>query len=279
RAAMPSARSDAGSAVLNGILYVIGGEGDQGVLSSVEAYDPLMDTWAEKAPLPVALGYSPGMAATFNGRIYVAGGYNAADNELSNAVYVYDPTSDSWSAVSSMPTARQSDGVAAVGGKLYVLGGYAGNPDITADVDAFTPDCSPIPTPSPTPTATATFTPTPTATATFTPTPTATAAFTSTPTPTFTPTPTATATATATFTPTPTATATPTPTSTPTPTPTPAHVYAAQVQPPINADGSSVFTVKRDVVPVKFTLTDNGSPTCDLPPATIVVTRTAGGTP
>src|SRR5207248_985293 len=103
RAAMPSARSDAGSAVLNGILYVIGGEGDQGVLSSVEAYNPLMDTWAEKAPLPVALGYSPGMAATFNGRIYVAGGHNAADNELSNAVYVYDTTSDSWSAVSTMP--------------------------------------------------------------------------------------------------------------------------------------------------------------------------------
>ena len=29
---------------------------------------------------------------------------------------------------------------------------------------------------------------------------------------------------------------------------------------------------------MKFTLIDNGSPTCDLPPATIVVTRTAGGT-
>jgi len=38
-----------------------------------------------------------------------------------------------------------------------------------------------------------------------------------------------------------------------------------------------VFTVRRGVVPVKFTLTDNGSPTCDLPPATIAVTRTAGG--
>jgi hypothetical protein len=32
------------------------------------------------------------------------------------------------------------------------------------------------------------------------------------------------------------------------------------------------------VVPVKFTLTDFGSPTCALPPATITVTRTAGGT-
>jgi hypothetical protein len=52
----------------------------------------------------------------------------------------------------------------------------------------------------------------------------------------------------------------------------------AQIQPPINADGSSVFTVRRGVVPVKFTLTCDGSPTCDLPPGTIAVTRPAGGT-
>jgi hypothetical protein len=38
-----------------------------------------------------------------------------------------------------------------------------------------------------------------------------------------------------------------------------------------------VFTVRRGVVPVKFRLTDFGSPTCTLPPATIAVTRTAGG--
>ena len=54
--------------------------------------------------------------------------------------------------------------------------------------------------------------------------------------------------------------------------------YAAQVQQPINADGTSVFNVRRGVVPVKFTLTLNGVATCDLPPATIAVTRTAGGT-
>ena len=39
-----------------------------------------------------------------------------------------------------------------------------------------------------------------------------------------------------------------------------------------------MFTVRRGVVPVKFTLTDFGSPTCILPPATIVVTRTSGDT-
>lgn len=53
--------------------------------------------------------------------------------------------------------------------------------------------------------------------------------------------------------------------------------FAATVQQPINANGTSVFTVRRGVVPVKFTLTQNGTSTCTLPPATIAVTRTAGG--
>jgi hypothetical protein len=38
-----------------------------------------------------------------------------------------------------------------------------------------------------------------------------------------------------------------------------------------------VFNGRRGVVPVKFTLTLGGVATCNLPPATIAVTRTAGG--
>jgi hypothetical protein len=56
-----------------------------------------------------------------------------------------------------------------------------------------------------------------------------------------------------------------------------APAYAGQVQPPINPDGTSTFNVRRGVVPVKFNLTLGGVATCDLPPATIAVTRTAGG--
>jgi len=59
-------------------------------------------------------------------------------------------------------------------------------------------------------------------------------------------------------------------------TPTPS--YTAQIQQPINSDGTSIFNVRRGVVPVKFTLTQSGVQTCTLPPATIAVTRTAGGT-
>lgn len=54
-------------------------------------------------------------------------------------------------------------------------------------------------------------------------------------------------------------------------------ICVAQIQPPINADGSSIFNAKRGVIPVKFRLNCNGNSTCDLAPATIAVTRTAGG--
>jgi len=53
--------------------------------------------------------------------------------------------------------------------------------------------------------------------------------------------------------------------------------YTAAIQQPINSDGSSVFNVRRGVVPVKFTLTQNGQLTCDLPPATIALYRTGTG--
>ena len=55
-------------------------------------------------------------------------------------------------------------------------------------------------------------------------------------------------------------------------------IYRASVQQPINADGSSVFSTKRGVVPVKFAVTQYGTqPSCALP-ATIAIARIAGGT-
>jgi hypothetical protein len=53
--------------------------------------------------------------------------------------------------------------------------------------------------------------------------------------------------------------------------------YQAQVQQPINADGTSVFSAKRGVIPIAFKLTSDGASTCQLPPATISVFRTSGG--
>ena len=52
--------------------------------------------------------------------------------------------------------------------------------------------------------------------------------------------------------------------------------YDAHIHPPINSDGSSVFSAKRGVVPVKFTVTRDEVPVCTVADATISVVRTAG---
>jgi hypothetical protein len=56
-------------------------------------------------------------------------------------------------------------------------------------------------------------------------------------------------------------------------------IYSAQVQQPINSDGSSIFNAKKGVVPVKFSLTAANMSTCSLPTATIVLTRLSGSSP
>jgi hypothetical protein len=60
---------------------------------------------------------------------------------------------------------------------------------------------------------------------------------------------------------------------------TTASPYKAVVQPPIKSDGSSIFKTNRGVVPVKFTLSVNDATTCQLPAATISLTRASGATP
>ena len=56
------------------------------------------------------------------GKIYVTGG--SYQTEPVNSVYVYDPQADTWTQLASMSIARRLHTSAAVGGKLYVFGGY-----------------------------------------------------------------------------------------------------------------------------------------------------------
>jgi hypothetical protein len=39
---------------VNGILYAVGGTKPSVILNTVEAYDPLTNTWTPKAPMPTA---------------------------------------------------------------------------------------------------------------------------------------------------------------------------------------------------------------------------------
>jgi Invasin, domain 3/Kelch motif len=121
RAPMPTARSQLAVAVVNGILYAIGGQSAAAGFTTVEAYDPETNRWSRKRPLPEAYGRAALAAGQLNGLIYAVGGaYGYAETNLVDA---YDPAADRWTAVQPLGTARQSLAVAVVNGRLYAVGG------------------------------------------------------------------------------------------------------------------------------------------------------------
>jgi hypothetical protein len=114
---MHVARSGLGVVALNGRIYAIGGRDDDGVLNTVEEYDPDTDTWAIKNPMPTPRrGLS---VVAFNNRIYAIGGYDN-DSHWLHTVEEYDPVNDTW-AMKSNITYGHAYGVAAeINGKIYI---------------------------------------------------------------------------------------------------------------------------------------------------------------
>ena len=66
--------------------------------------------------MPAGLGETA--AATWDGKIYVAGGF-----DTERAVQIYDVPSGRWQAGGPLPRGTDNAGAAALGGKVYVVGG------------------------------------------------------------------------------------------------------------------------------------------------------------
>ncbi len=73
------------------------------------------------------------------GLIYVASGTTSTGLSESNAVYVYDPSADTWAPRPALPTPRQQLGADALNGILYVGGGLQASNTTTAALEADTP--------------------------------------------------------------------------------------------------------------------------------------------
>ena len=123
---MPVARSYHTAAVVDGKIYVVGGEiydeGDVMAMDRVDMYDPAVDSWQPMAAMPTAR--SSHAAAVVDGKIYVSGGY-LPTGVYSDALEAYDPVADTWTTLASLSEARAFHASAAVHGKLCVFGGYS----------------------------------------------------------------------------------------------------------------------------------------------------------
>lgn len=122
RAAMPTSRSRAAAAVIDGRLYVVGGETASGDTDAVEMYDPNFDTWQVLPPRPVAARNAS--AASLDGKLYVAGGCKGAVPLAS--VHLFDPATQKWQAAASLPAPACGPALVTAGGQLYALGGWDG---------------------------------------------------------------------------------------------------------------------------------------------------------
>ena len=88
-----------------------------------DPYDPGGQQWTPIAPLPHGIAVAAGAFA--GNELYVVGGAYMDDGYLhpSNAVYAYNPASNSWSQVASLPQSVVGAAAAVLGGKLYIIGG------------------------------------------------------------------------------------------------------------------------------------------------------------
>ncbi|XP_073533203.1 kelch-like protein 18 isoform X1 [Phyllobates terribilis] len=119
---MTTARSRVGVAVVNGLLYAIGGYDGQSRLSTVEVYNPESDSWTKVGSMNSkrsAMG-----TVVLDGQIYVCGGYDG--NCSLNSVETYSPETDKWSVVTPMSSNRSAAGVTVFEGRIYVSGGHDG---------------------------------------------------------------------------------------------------------------------------------------------------------
>jgi len=124
---LPTARSHFGYVALGGKIYVIGGQtGNDSLLatkSDVHVWDPANPTvWTRRASIPRPVSHISGSTFVLGNRIVVAGG-ESAHNTAVGDLWAYDPTTNAWVAMSSLPAARFSGVAGVIGGAIYFTGG------------------------------------------------------------------------------------------------------------------------------------------------------------
>ena len=135
KADMPTKRSNLGSALVDGKIYVIGGTPfSGGAVASAEEYDPTTDIWTKRANMPTA---REGIrAAAVDGIVYTIGGWKPGGD--TSILEAYDPATDKWTRKANMPTRRTMTAVAVVDGIIYVIGGELGITPLSV-VEAYDP--------------------------------------------------------------------------------------------------------------------------------------------
>jgi N-acetylneuraminic acid mutarotase len=125
---LPVGRNRFGAAVLEGKVYVVGGQTgfDNNAIprADVFVWDPQNPAaWTTAASLPLARSHLGAAVFTMGDHLVVAGGDSSPGNILDN-VTAYDPTSNAWTDLTPLPQARLAVAAGAIGDQLIVTDGY-----------------------------------------------------------------------------------------------------------------------------------------------------------
>lgn len=123
----------AACAAVGGLLYVAGGVVAGAGTDAGRVYTPGSDSWAAIAVMPGPRVGNAGVA--LGGFFYSIGGEDSSigGSPTTADVYRYNPGTNTWATMASLPSARSGAAAAAIGGYIYVAGGddSAGNPTDT----------------------------------------------------------------------------------------------------------------------------------------------------
>jgi N-acetylneuraminic acid mutarotase len=122
---MPIAAGNAGAGAINGLIYVAGGEGSGGFLSTLQIFSPATNVWSSGRDMPrVRSGM---VVAPINGKLYAAGGASVGFNPVVQVkiLQAYNPATNTWAKLTPLPAATSYACGGAINGKLYVAGGFA----------------------------------------------------------------------------------------------------------------------------------------------------------
>ena len=126
-ASLPQLLKRPAAGFIGGKLYVAGGWTAAGISSAGYVYDPSSGTWSQIASLPGQQGTGVGggaAAAVLGGQLYVIGGALDTNGfQESQAVYRYDPASNTWTPLADYPVPVDFAGCAGIAGEIVCAGG------------------------------------------------------------------------------------------------------------------------------------------------------------
>ncbi len=133
---MPSENAGGGAVEVNGEIYVVGS-------NFTYVYDPSVNVWVSKAPLPThpqsfAIAACQDMIYVFGG----CSGFNQITGYPINCTGVsreYNPATDNWETKAPMPTARAELQANVVNGKIYLIGGTLPDGSVSNVTEVYDP--------------------------------------------------------------------------------------------------------------------------------------------